>query len=48
MHAAEQGAVARRLASLPEVSDDEYYALSTRFEVVELAVEALRASSRLP
>lgn len=48
MHKAEQGDVARRLASLPEVADEEYYALSTRFDVVELAVEALRASSRPP
>jgi hypothetical protein len=48
MHAAEQGNVARRLASLPEVDDEEYYAPSTRFDVIELAVEALRASSRQP
>lgn len=48
IHVSEQGDVARRLASLPEVADDEYYALSTRFDVVELAVEALRASSRQP
>jgi hypothetical protein len=40
--------VARRLASLPEVTDEEYYALTTRFDVVELAVEALRATSRRP
>jgi hypothetical protein len=46
MHASEQEDVARRLASLPEVDEDEYYALSTRFDVVELAVEALRARSR--
>jgi hypothetical protein len=48
MHVAEQGQVARRLASLPEVDDEEYYALTTRFDVIELAVEALRASSRQP
>jgi hypothetical protein len=48
MHAAEQSEVARRLASLPEVTDEEYYALTTRFDVVELAVEALRATSRRP
>lgn len=46
MHMGEQEEVERRLASLPEVADDEYYALSTRFDVVELAVEALRARSR--
>jgi hypothetical protein len=48
MHASEQEDVERRLLSLPEVADDEYYALSTRFDVIELAVEALRARSRQP
>jgi hypothetical protein len=43
MDDAEKGEVLARLARLPEVSDDEYYAPSTRFDVVELAVEALRA-----
>jgi hypothetical protein len=33
----------RRLAALPEVEDEEYYLPSTRFDVVSLAVEALRA-----
>ncbi len=32
-----------RLASLPEVEDDEYYAPSTRFDVTEIVVSALRA-----
>ena len=48
MHASEQGEVVRRLASLPEVAEEEYYALSTRFDVIELAVDALRARSRHP
>jgi hypothetical protein len=48
MHTGEEEEVARRLASLPEVAEDEYYALSTRFDVIELAVEALRARSRRP
>ena len=43
MDDAEKEGVLARLARLPEVSDDEYYAPSTRFDVVELAVEALRA-----
>jgi hypothetical protein len=43
MDDAEKEGVLARLACLPEVSDDEYYAPSTRFDVVELAVEALRA-----
>jgi hypothetical protein len=43
MDEAEREDVERRLAALPEVSDDEYYALSTRFDVVEIAVDALRA-----
>jgi hypothetical protein len=48
MHSAEQGEVLLRLASLPEVAEEEYYALSTRFDVIELAVDALRARSRQP
>ena len=43
MDCAEEEEVLGRLARLPEVSDDEYYAPSTRFDVIELAVEALRA-----
>jgi len=43
MDRAEEEEVLGRLARLPEVSDDEYYAPSTRFDVIELAVEALRA-----
>jgi hypothetical protein len=43
MDEAEREDVERRLAALPEVSDDEYYSLATRFDVVEIAVDALRA-----
>ena len=43
MDDAEKDDILARLARLPEVSDDEYYAPSTRFDVVELAVEALQA-----
>ena len=45
MDDAEKDVVLERLARLPEVSDDEFYAPSTRFDVVELAVETLRARS---
>jgi hypothetical protein len=34
--------VAARLGELPEVSEDEFYALSTRLEVIDIAVEAIR------
>jgi hypothetical protein len=34
-----------RLAALPEVPDDEYYAPSTRFDVVHILVEALSADN---
>jgi hypothetical protein len=43
MDDAEREDVERRLAALPEVEGDEYYALATRFDVVEIAVDALRA-----
>jgi hypothetical protein len=42
----EEEEVQRRLAVLPEVAEDEYYALSTRFDVIELTVVALRARMR--
>lgn len=32
-----------RLAALPPVAEDEYFFLTTRFEVLEVATEALRA-----
>lgn len=35
--------VANRLARLPEVRETDYFLLSTRIEVVEIAAEALRA-----
>lgn len=38
--------VERRLQALPEVPEDEYYAPTTRFDVVELAITALRARMR--
>ena len=34
--------VEQRLAALPDVPEDEYYLLSTRAEVIEIALEALR------
>ena len=38
----ERELIEARLAALPEVSEDEYYAPSTRFDVVNIVVEALR------
>ncbi|HEY4156833.1 MAG TPA: hypothetical protein VGM29_02005 [Polyangiaceae bacterium] len=32
-----------RLAAIPPLPEDQYFLLSTRFEVIEIAVEALRA-----
>jgi hypothetical protein len=43
MDPAEKEDVERRLAALPQVEDVEYYAPTTRFEVVSIAVDALRA-----
>jgi hypothetical protein len=43
MDDAERDSVLARLAQLPMVADEEYYAPSTRFDVVEIAVAALRA-----
>lgn len=37
-------AVQRRLEDLPPVSDEEYYALSTRLEVIDIAVDAIQAN----
>jgi hypothetical protein len=42
MDEAEREEVERRLSALPEVPDDEFYAPSTRFEVIEIAVDAIR------
>jgi hypothetical protein len=43
---AEADAVHARLAALPEVEETEYYAPSTRYDVVCIVVEALRESLR--
>jgi hypothetical protein len=42
----ERDAVEERLAALPQVDSDEYYAPSTRFDVVEILVDALRSGMR--
>jgi hypothetical protein len=42
----ERDALDERLAALPEVEDDEFYAPTTRFDIVEIAVEALAAQMR--
>ena len=39
----DRAAIAERLADLPAVSDTEFYALSTLLEVIDIAVEAIRA-----
>lgn len=40
---AERDAIEARLASMPEVDEEEYYLPSTRFDVISGVVEALRA-----
>jgi hypothetical protein len=40
----ERDAVEQRLDALPPVADDEFFAPSTRFDVVSIVYEALRAS----
>jgi hypothetical protein len=40
---ADREAVTERLAELPPVPEDEFFALSTRLEVIDIAVEAIRA-----
>ncbi len=42
----EKELIEARLAALPEVSEDEYYAPSTRFDVVNIVVDALRERMR--
>ena len=42
----ETEAIERRLAALPAAPDDEYYAPSTRFDVVSILFEALRTGMR--
>ncbi len=44
MDEGERDAVESRLAKLGEVDAEEFYAPTTRFEVIEIAVDALRAS----
>jgi hypothetical protein len=39
----DRDAVAARLADLPPVPEEEFYAPSTRLEVIDIAVEAIRA-----
>jgi hypothetical protein len=43
---AERDDLERRLEALPEVPDDEYFAPTTRFDVVHIAYEALRSRLR--
>jgi hypothetical protein len=42
----EADAIERRLAALPPAPDEEYYAPSTRFDVVSILFEALRTGMR--
>ncbi|MEO7109772.1 MAG: hypothetical protein ABI183_05000 [Polyangiaceae bacterium] len=44
---AQREALEARLASLGQVDDTEYFAPSTRFDVIEIAVEALAAQARI-
>ena len=46
MDKVEREEVDRRLAALPEVEEGEFYAPSTRFDVVEIAVQSLAAQMR--
>ncbi|HKY38702.1 MAG TPA: hypothetical protein VJN18_22320 [Polyangiaceae bacterium] len=39
----DHGYIAARLATVPEVPEDQFYLLTTRIEVIEITVEALRA-----
>ena len=43
MEEGDRQAIAARLAELPEVPEAEYYAPSTRLEVIDIAVDAIRA-----
>jgi hypothetical protein len=43
MEEADREAVAARLADLPEVPEEEFFAPSTRLEVIDIAVDAIRA-----
>jgi len=44
---AQREALEARLASLGQVDDTEYFAPTTRFDVIEIAVEALAAQARI-
>jgi hypothetical protein len=46
LDAGERDAVEARLEALPEAEDEEYYAPSTRFDILWIVVDALRASMR--
>jgi hypothetical protein len=39
----DHGFIAARLETVPELPEDQFYLLSTRIEVIEITVEALRA-----
>ena len=41
--AEDQDFVHARLAAVPPLPEDQYFLLSTRFEVIEIAIEVLRA-----
>ena len=41
--AEDQGYVSARLATVPELPEDQFYLLTTRIEVIDITVEALRA-----
>jgi hypothetical protein len=43
---AEKEFVEARLAALPPTPDEEYYAPSTRFDVLSIVIDALRAGMR--
>lgn len=43
---AESEGIEARLAALPQVPDDEYYAPTTRFDVLSMVVDALREGMR--
>lgn len=43
---AERDDIERRLAAMPEVDEEDYYAPSTRFDVVSIVFEALRFEAR--
>jgi hypothetical protein len=44
---AQREALEARLASLGEVDDTEYFAPTTRFDMIEIVVEALAAQARI-